>query len=425
MNISTSEWKGYPLTKEATFRIERYASMAKVSAATVKGLLIEGMEGDYVFETLKKQNNFYENAILEKWLPYMKDSKFLLDIGANIGNHTLFWSQNINYAAIYSFEPFPANYERLVNNVANNSLKNVFPSNCGVGACKGYTSILRFSEENYGATALDTQISDSGDIKIIDIDSFVSEYGLNQIDFVKIDTEGFEESVLSGMRQTIELHYPDLWIEVSEESFHYVINTLLAMGYVIVDVEGFNILFLNAKRHGDIHSVDVMHIFAQHFNNLSRTNKYYQLYTRSKEWVKSRDTVIENLNQCNIGFEKELLASEQKIQEQEECILLLKKEKTEIEEHLKETQKRQQEFTQELASLVGVQNSKIPILQHVKHVLQNQQNELQSLSQENETYRQRWHELSSKWYGRLALKACYRLKKMDIFQEKIFPSNQK
>lgn len=238
--------------------------MEKISTALIKTLTIEGIEGDYVFETIKKQNTFYEISILEKWLPYIKDSKVVLDIGANLGNHTLFWAKNTDYSAIYSFEPYPVNYERLAHNIANNSLKNVFPVNYGVGARKGYTKVLNFSEDNYGATTLDTGISDSGDIRIIDIDTFVSDHGLNQVDFVKIDTEGFEESVLAGMQQVIKLHRPDLWVEVSENSFHHVIDILLAMDYILADVEGFNVLFLAPKRHGSIRQADIMDVLAQH-----------------------------------------------------------------------------------------------------------------------------------------------------------------
>ena len=178
--------------------------MGEVCTAQVDDLIVEGMKGDYVFETIKRRNTFYEYSILEKWLPYMRHSKIILDIGANLGNHTLFWAKNTDYLAIYAFEPYQVSYERLRDNIANNHLSNVFPLNYGVGERNGYSKVVNFSEDNYGATTLDTVIRDSGDVRIISIDAFVSEQGLENVDFVKIDTEGFEESVLSGMKQVIE-----------------------------------------------------------------------------------------------------------------------------------------------------------------------------------------------------------------------------
>ena len=63
--------------------------MAKVESIKLNELQIEGYENDYVFETIKKNCDFYEKEILEKWTPYIKESKVILDIGAHLGNHTL------------------------------------------------------------------------------------------------------------------------------------------------------------------------------------------------------------------------------------------------------------------------------------------------------------------------------------------------
>ena len=46
----------------------------------------------------------------------------IFDIGANIGNHTLYFSRNTDAKKIYSFEPFKMNFERLRENVRNNNI---------------------------------------------------------------------------------------------------------------------------------------------------------------------------------------------------------------------------------------------------------------------------------------------------------------
>ena len=80
--------------------------MAKIEKAKLGALEIEGYESDYVFETIRKSGDFYEKGILEKWTPYLKGAKVILDIGANLGNHTLYWATNIPNCKIYSFEPY-------------------------------------------------------------------------------------------------------------------------------------------------------------------------------------------------------------------------------------------------------------------------------------------------------------------------------
>lgn len=271
--------------------------MEKICFTNIGNLKIEGIQNDYVFETIRKSGKFYENDILLKWLPYICKSKIILDIGANLGNHTLFWSEHLDYEKIYSFEPFTPNFERLINNVRiHNKKPNIFTVKKGIGSKKGYTNIKEFHEDNYGGTTLATTISDNGEIEITDIDSFVTENHLNQIDFVKIDTEGFEENVLSGMENTLSKYYPDLWIEISCQSFHGIIQKLQNIGYILVDIDGFNLLFLHKSRHDNtIQSLKIESILDTFFFNLERVNKYYQNYEISKQWLASKDDKLKNL----------------------------------------------------------------------------------------------------------------------------------
>nr|WP_300776007.1 FkbM family methyltransferase [uncultured Acetatifactor sp.] len=397
--------------------------MGEVCTVQVDDLIVEGMKGDYVFETIKRRNTFYENSILEKWLPYMRDSKIILDIGANLGNHTLFWAKNTDYLSIYAFEPYQVSYERLRDNIANNHLSNVFPLNYGVGEHNGYSKVVNFSEDNYGATTLDTVIRDSGDVRIISIDAFVSEQGLENVDFVKIDTEGFEESVLSGMKQVIESCHPDIWIEVSEDSFREIIEALLSQGYVMADIEGFNMLFLSEKRHKGICQADIMNILKQHFNNLARTNKYYQNYNTAKGWVSTKNTMIEALNH-NIAVKEEMLEKEllknaelvEDVQQLERKLSEFESENHALNRQLQEIQNGNNEFAEDLVDIVQSQETQIQVMLRARHTIQSQQRELQLLRQESEQNRQRWDRISGKWYGRLALKIYYRLRVSNILK---------
>lgn len=268
--------------------------MEKICFTNIGNLKIEGIENDYVFETIRKSSDFYEYDLLNKWLPYICKSKIILDIGANLGNHTLFWSEHIDYDKIYSFEPFDVNYKRLTNNVSlHNKKENIVTINKGVGLKEGYTSVKEFHEDNYGGTTLDPGISDYGEIEIIDIDSFVDQNQLSQVDFIKIDTEGFEISVLSGMESTLLKYHPDLWVEVSHQSFLEIVQRLNGFGYTLADVEGFNLLFLHETRHDTIPLLSVEHLLDSLFYNLERVNKYYQNYQIAKQWLDSKDKKLQ------------------------------------------------------------------------------------------------------------------------------------
>lgn len=263
--------------------------MGEINSTSISGLVINGMKGDYVFETINSKNAFYEDSILNKWLPFIKDSKVIFDIGANLGNHTLFWATNVAYEKIFSFEPHPVNFELLTRNISNNSLENVSAVNTGIGDKKGFTSVKEFSEDNYGATTLDTTIQPDGDIPIIDIDSYVEQENISGVDFIKVDTEGYEESVLAGMPNVLAKYHPDLWIEVSSESFQNVLSLLQEMGYVLADVDGFNMLFLYTGRHPEIQEVEKETLLRDVFYNLTRVNVYYKNYMTAKKWLADKD----------------------------------------------------------------------------------------------------------------------------------------
>ena len=267
--------------------------MGKIEHTQIGNLLIEGYAGDYVYETIEKSNYYYEGRLLEKWLPHMDADKIIFDIGANLGNHTLFWATHLSYEKIFSFEPFIPNYERLYNNITQNSLENVFPICKAIGSKKGYTTVSEFHEENYGGTTLNAEVSETiGEIKVTDVDSFCREERISHVDFIKIDTEGFELSVLDGMQSILENSHPDLWIEVSTKSFYDVMKRLSKLNYVLLDVEGFNLFFLNKRRHKNIESVKVETILAAAFYNLERVNIYYKNYITVKGWLASKNNML-------------------------------------------------------------------------------------------------------------------------------------
>ena len=88
--------------------------------------------------------------------------------------------------------------------------------------------------ENFGMAIvedLSNDIENVGEINIAKLDSYIETfpYEFTQLDFLKIDTEGFEIDVLQGAKQTIEKFKPVMFIEVNE-------HTLKAKGYTKNDL---------------------------------------------------------------------------------------------------------------------------------------------------------------------------------------------
>jgi len=124
---------------------------------------------------------------------FQDSSVTALDIGANIGVTSLLMGRILEESKIYAFEPGSKVYQLLRSNIVNNGLSNrVFPVHAAISDCDGSACF----EENsaYG------HISQSGiSVKMISVQSYAKENGLENIDFIKIDVEGFEPEVFKGI----------------------------------------------------------------------------------------------------------------------------------------------------------------------------------------------------------------------------------
>lgn len=148
------------------------------------------IENDCVSNFINEQNRFYEDNILENLSRFLPSGKLDvgLDIGANIGNHTIFFSKVMDFNAIYSFEPQKDVYEILDENIKLNNCSNVVSYNMGLSNTSSERySISRYLPDNLGSTAFSR--SDSGDFVFKKLDDVKIE---GKIDFIKMDVEEME-----------------------------------------------------------------------------------------------------------------------------------------------------------------------------------------------------------------------------------------
>ena len=84
-----------------------------------------------VSRVIRSTNNFYEINFLEFIRLNYNKQNIILDIGANIGNHSLFFSEYLDFQEIISFEPYGPNIELLTKNLNGKKCKmagNIFSS---------------------------------------------------------------------------------------------------------------------------------------------------------------------------------------------------------------------------------------------------------------------------------------------------------
>jgi FkbM family methyltransferase len=144
----------------------------------------------------------------------------VLDIGANIGLTALAFAQMAN--RVHGFEPSPSTFEFLRKNTE--SIKAISIHNFGFGEQSGDFE-LTFSPTNRSGGFVSNQTQACGGhtiekIRIETLDETVPQLAIDSIDFMKLDVEGFEGSVLRGGKQTIDQFRPVVALELN----HWCLN---------------------------------------------------------------------------------------------------------------------------------------------------------------------------------------------------------
>jgi FkbM family methyltransferase len=161
------------------------------------------------------ENTFYEYRQMRAVRDMIPPGAVIVDAGANIGNHTVFFGLICRAAMVHSFEPLRTIYPVLERNVALNGLTNVRCHNAALGATAGRGSLASFGSGNIAASQFN--LAGGDDYTVMPLDALP----LDRLDFLKIDVEGTQATMLEGARETLARHRPTIWIELRPAQGEY------------------------------------------------------------------------------------------------------------------------------------------------------------------------------------------------------------
>jgi len=161
-------------------------------------------------------HGLYERQELETffaWIESMRPDIFresiALDLGANIGNHSLFFSDY--FREVHAFEPNERTFKVLELNAE--LVDNITCHHVGLSERTG-TAFFRTNFGNIGASrVVPSRGSDVTEVNLDTLDSLVS--GLADIKLIKVDVEGHDFEALTGAKETIMNHKPIIIFEHS------------------------------------------------------------------------------------------------------------------------------------------------------------------------------------------------------------------
>jgi len=221
----------------------------------------------------------FETGTLKLWTYLARQSTWIYDVGAFTGVFALAAVAANPDCRVMAFEPSLVTYSRLLVNIGGNEFNShISPVRFGLGSDLMELE-LRHPAGVYvmgsGESFLESYISDpwfTEKVPVVSLDHLLSNQeqyrkeivldgNFDGADLIKIDVEGFEISVIEGMRDTISKHKPTVIIEILQRDEINDIMNLFGHGYQIKHVaecsgeltdflEGRNYLIVHEEKAG-------------------------------------------------------------------------------------------------------------------------------------------------------------------------------
>ena len=238
LQLIYNSWPGDVLRSFERFLRARHKVMGLTNPIYMSHVVTEQAGGVYLSERdnyialrpgrkkmLRFDPDLFEADITFLMQSLIQPDDIVLDIGANIGFHTVTMAKAASRGHLYAFEPVAEMWTQNSMNCALNRLDNVTIVGCALGDKRTEMEM----NINVGGTAmqgtstfLDMNVLmeanpnnfQSRRIQVFRLDDIIDELQTGgRVDFIKIDTEGFDALVLDGAMETIRKNRPIMIVE--------------------------------------------------------------------------------------------------------------------------------------------------------------------------------------------------------------------
>ncbi len=175
---------------------------------------------------------FYEPEELAIIARHFPIGGAFLDIGANVGNHTLYAAKFLHARRVVCIEPNPEAIALLRANVALNGVEGAVDlTHLGLGLSdhSGAGAGMRVPPRNLGGARM---VEGRGDLRLERADALLAG---ERFDLIKIDVEGMELQVLAGLEGLLAQHRPKIFVEVDNANAEGFAAWTAGAGYGVIE----------------------------------------------------------------------------------------------------------------------------------------------------------------------------------------------
>jgi FkbM family methyltransferase len=177
----------------------------------------------YFFGAHEKAALFFLRDLLHE-----RRGEAFVDIGANVGQHTLFMSRWAR--VVHAFEPWDVVRRSIEEKIVSNGLSNVTVHPVGLGERHERLPYYAPRGSNTGTGSFHKDHATDrnrllGNLEIVNGDEYFEANGILDVDLMKIDVEGWEPFVLLGLRRTLARSKPTVFMEISASTLRTLDGT--------------------------------------------------------------------------------------------------------------------------------------------------------------------------------------------------------
>ena len=173
-------------------------------------------------------NVFFYGAFEKPLLFFLRDTlnalitetpkAIFMDIGANVGHHSIFLSKFASQ--VLAFEPYPKVNMQFKQQIAHNNISNIQIFETGLSDRRETLNYYAPTGNNEGIGSFDESSigkgnTSYGQLELREGDQIIESDSWKNIKLIKIDVEGFEKKVIKGLTRTIEEERPVIVCEIT------------------------------------------------------------------------------------------------------------------------------------------------------------------------------------------------------------------
>lgn len=161
-------------------------------------------------EASKIWNGTYDEGDLDFLRAVTPPEGTFVDIGANVGLIFVPMTHHLRAAGrAVAVEPVPLNADRLTRSLELNDIVcSTSVHRTALGAARGSIRMVKEGGATTSGNALPTETGEGIPVEMTTLDALVEDIGLERLDTIKIDVEGFEVDVFRSGRRTLERFRP-------------------------------------------------------------------------------------------------------------------------------------------------------------------------------------------------------------------------